>query len=150
MAIANKTIKAGATGKVLPSKSAREARFAMEDRMAGIAIGIALASLSIGVTIGLMQGLEHAGIDTYKYAFGMTYYQGLTLHGVLNALSWTTFFIVGFFTFVLVRSLDRPLALPQLNMAGLVIMIIGLVSAAIPMLTNAASEIGRASCRERV
>lgn len=139
MAIANETIKAGAARKVLPSKTASEARFAIEDRMAGISIGVAIAALSIGVTIGLMQGLEHAGIDLYKYAFGMTYYQGLTLHGVLNALVWTTFFIVGFFTFVLVRSLDRPLAYPQLNMAGLVIMIIGVVSAAIPMLTNAAS-----------
>src|SRR5215204_6069236 len=71
------------------------------NRLTGWNIGVAIAAISIGAWLGVLQGLEHTGIDLYKYlAPGIkTYYQGLTIHGVLNALVWTTFFICGFFTF---------------------------------------------------
>ena len=35
--------------------------------MAGWSIGIAMAALSIGITIGVLQGLEHAGLNVYPY-----------------------------------------------------------------------------------
>lgn len=109
--------------------------------MAGWSIGIAMAALSIGVTIGVLQGLEHTGINVYPYIapFLQSYYQGLTLHGVLNALVWTTFFIVGFFTYALVHSLNRPLRYQWLHSTGFLLMVVGLVMAAIPMLLNYAS-----------
>ena len=48
-----------------------------------------------------------------------SYYQGLTLHGVLNALVWTTFFITGFFTLTMIYGLKRPLRYPMVNQVGL-------------------------------
>ena len=114
---------------------------AIVDRITGWNIGIAIAALSIGATLGVMQGLEHAGINLYPYAQPLiqSYYQGLTLHGVLNALVWTTFFIVGFFTFCLVRSLNRPLRFPKLHVAALWVMTLGVLLAAYPMFANLAT-----------
>ncbi len=109
--------------------------------MAGWSIGIAMAALSIGITIGVLQGLEHAGMNVYPYIspFLQSYYQGLTLHGVLNALVWTTFFIVGYFSYAIVHSLNRPLRSQLLHTIGFLVMVVGLVLAAIPMLLNYAS-----------
>lgn len=111
------------------------------DRIAGISITIAASALFIGVSLGVMQGLEHAGINLYQYVQPLVanYYHGLTMHGVLNALVWTTFYIVGFFTFAFVRSLERPLRWPWLANAALAVMIIGLLTTAVPLLSNRAS-----------
>ena len=86
-------------------------------RLTAISIGVAMAALSIGITIGVLQGMEHAGFNAYPYIYPAlkSYYQGLTLHGVLNALIWTTFFIVGFFTYAITHSLNRPLRFPWVN-----------------------------------
>lgn len=127
----------------LSRAAAEKKRFAIEDRLTGWHLGVALAALSIGVYLGLLQGLEHVGIDLYERmreaGVTLNYYQGLTLHGVLNALVWTTFFIIGFFTFTLSRSLDRPLRYPMFNVVGLVVMILGTVLAAYPMFWGLAS-----------
>lgn len=114
---------------------------AVADRIAGTSITIGAAALLVGITLGIMQGLEHAGLNLYKYIQPLvaTYYHGLTMHGVLNALVWTTFFIVGFFTYALVRSLNRPLRYPWVNNLGLILMVVGLLTAAVPLLTNNAS-----------
>ncbi|HEC22059.1 MAG TPA: cytochrome C oxidase subunit I, partial [Chloroflexi bacterium] len=67
-----------------------------ERSLAFLFLIIAFVALSIGGLIGLFQALEHAQIDFYPLLLIGSYYQGLTLHGVLNALTWTTFFISGF------------------------------------------------------
>ncbi len=116
--------------------------FAKEDRIAGWSIGIAMAALFIGGLFGPLQKMEHVGWISQKFYRALQldgYYQGLTLHGVLNALVWTTFFIVGFLTFVLVRSLNRELTHPKVNQAGLIVMALGLVMAAIPILLGDAT-----------
>jgi cytochrome c oxidase subunit 1 len=82
------------------------------DRIAGINVVVAVLALSIGALFGVFQGLEHAKVfNIYPWLQPVikTYYQGLTLHGALNAVVWTTFFICGFFTFAFVRSINRPL-----------------------------------------
>ena len=121
--------------------------FKREDRLTAWFITIAMIALFIGGSMGPLQKLEHVGINWYpalaKIGIGsvriQSYYQGLTAHGVLNALVWTTFFIVGFFTYAIPRSLGRPLKRPRINLLALVLMIAGLVMAAIPILTNMAS-----------
>lgn len=103
---------------------------------------VAIVALSIGSLFGPLQALEHMGFNLYPALQGLglqSYYQGLTLHGVLNALVWTTFFITGFLTLTTTYSLKRALAVPALSWAALVVMIIGLVMAAIPLLLNLAS-----------
>ncbi|HHC09594.1 MAG TPA: cytochrome C oxidase subunit I [Actinobacteria bacterium] len=111
-------------------------------RFVGLHLVIAFSALVIGSLFGPLQALEHAGLDLYPSLerFGIqSYYQGLTLHGVLNALIWTTFFITGFLTLVVIRGLQRPLALPWLNRLGFWMMVVGLVAAAIPILLNKAT-----------
>jgi cytochrome c oxidase subunit I len=114
--------------------------FARERALASWYIAIALVALALGSWFGPLQALEHAGVDLYSSAApGISYYQGLTLHGVLNALVWTTFFIVGFFTLTVSYGLGRPLAAPGLNVAGLILMGVGVLLAAVALLTNNAT-----------
>jgi len=112
-----------------------------EKRFIGYHLIFAIAALSLGIQYGPMQALEHAGLDLYpKLSFlASSYYQGLTLHGVLNALIWTTFFITGFLTFVVIRALERPLKYPWLNQIGFWMMVVGLVTAAVPILAGKAT-----------
>ncbi|MCB9137832.1 MAG: cbb3-type cytochrome c oxidase subunit I [Caldilineaceae bacterium] len=132
--------KTGVAARVEPVPLT-QADINIADRIAGTSIFIAASALLIGVTLGVMQGLEHVGINLYVYVqpWVASYYHGLTMHGVLNALVWTTFFIVGFFTFAIVRSLNRPLRWPRLNVLALIVMVFGLLLAAIPMLSNNAT-----------
>ena len=118
-----------------------ENNFQLEEKLTAWHIGIALGALFLGTWFGPLQVLEHVGIDLYgKLAPGIkSYYQGLTLHGVLNALVYTTFFIVGFLTFTTVHSLKMKLRRPWLNILGLVLMAAGLVITAVPLLLNQAS-----------
>lgn len=112
-----------------------------ERKFVGIHLLIAIVALGIGSLIGPLQALEYSNVDLYQYLEPVlkSYYQGLTLHGVLNALVWTTFFIVGFSTFTTIKGLRRPLSHPRVNLAGLVVMVIGLIMAAVPMLANQAT-----------
>lgn len=119
----------------------REHTFPFEEKLTGWHVGIALVALFVGSWFGPLQALEHAGLNLYKYlAPGIkTYYQGLTLHGVLNALVYTTFFITGFLTFTTVHSLKWNLRYPWVNTLGLVVMVVGLGMTAIPLLLNRAT-----------
>jgi len=57
---------------------------------------------------------------------------------VFNALVWTTFFIVGFFTLTVTYGLQRPLVAPGLNVAAPVFMVVGTaLTAAAPLTNNA-------------
>ena len=130
-------VKAAPTPVVMTARDTRTIH-----RITGISIGIAMAALSIGVTLGVFQGMEHAGFDWYwalRPLLIKSYYQGLTLHGVLNALVWTTFFIVGFFTFAVTNSFKRPLKYPWVSWLGLGMMTVGLLIAAYPLLANLAT-----------
>jgi cytochrome c oxidase subunit 1 len=115
-------------------------KFSFERKIVAIHVGVALFALFLGTLYGPLQALEQMGINLYFLApWTQTYYQGLTLHGVLNALVWTTWFITGFLTFVTVRGLDRNLRFKWLSTAGLVTMALGLVVAAIPLLLDMAT-----------
>jgi cytochrome c oxidase subunit 1 len=112
-----------------------------DKRFIGWHIFFATAALSIGALFGPLQAFEHADLDLYPYLKPLikSYYQGLTLHGVLNALIWTTFFITGFLTLTTIFGLKRDLRFPKLNRIGFWMMVVGLVVAAIPILLNEAS-----------
>ncbi|GAA4331964.1 cbb3-type cytochrome c oxidase subunit I [Flaviaesturariibacter amylovorans] len=59
-------------------------------------LGIPIAMLSIGIYHGLMQTIYRSGAIHESKMAGLDYYQGLTLHGVINAVVLTTFFAVAF------------------------------------------------------
>ncbi len=116
--------------------------FAVEKKILSWHLVLACVALSIGTLFGPLQALEHMGVNLYPalQVIGIqSYYQGLTLHGVLNALVWTTFFITGFLMYVMVKTLNTPLSKPGLSWAGFYVMVVGLVMAAIPLLLNQAS-----------
>jgi cytochrome c oxidase subunit 1 len=102
---------------------------------------VAIIALMLGSLMGPLQAFEFSGLDLYPYLQPIiqSYYQGLTLHGVLNALVWTTFFIVGFTGLTTIKGLGRPLTHPKLNWVGFWTMLVGLVMAAIPILLNQAT-----------
>jgi cytochrome c oxidase subunit I len=52
--------------------------------------------LIFGVYHGLMQVLYRSGLIRQSAVAGIGYYQGLTLHGTINAVVFTTFFAVAF------------------------------------------------------
>jgi cytochrome c oxidase subunit 1 len=111
-------------------------------RFVGAHLLVAIVALSVGSLFGPLQAFEWSGLDLYGLLapIGLgDYYKGLTIHGVLNALVWTTFFITGFLTLVMMVGLKRPLRYPTLNRVGFYTMVVGLVMAAIPILTGAAS-----------
>lgn len=119
--------------------------YATEKKITAWHIGVAFAALAIGLLLGPLQVYEHTGIkflDFYDEArlFGLqSYYQGLTLHGVLNALVFTTFFITGFLTYATAHSLKKEMTYPKLSWAAFIIMVVGLLMAAVPILLNQAS-----------
>jgi cytochrome c oxidase subunit 1 len=112
-----------------------------EKKLIGSHILVAILALATGSLFGPLQAFEHAGWDFYVYLkpFIKSYYQGLTIHGVLNALVWTTFFIMGFLTFNVVFGLKRPLKNMILAKVGFWMMVVGVVAAAIPILANEAT-----------
>lgn len=102
-------------------------------------IGIGFAHLLVGLLLGFMQGMQHAGIDLYRVIPIVNhYYQGLTMHGVFNVLVFTTFFIAGFLLFVTGYSLRRPIDL-RLGWTTFAVMTAGLAMVDWTVLTNRAS-----------
>ncbi|HEX9644682.1 MAG TPA: b(o/a)3-type cytochrome-c oxidase subunit 1 [Acidimicrobiia bacterium] len=112
-----------------------------EKRFIGWHILVAVSALFVGSLMGPLQSFEFSGLDLYRYLDPIIkdYYQGLTLHGVLNALVWTTFFIVGFTNLTTLKGLRRPLSHPMVNKVGFWTMVVGLVMTAVPLLSGAAT-----------
>jgi cytochrome c oxidase subunit I len=113
----------------------------LERRLTAANLTVALVALFGGVTTGIFQALEYAGVEIYPSLAPVirSHYHSLSIHGVLNALVFTTFFICGFLPFILSRALGRPLARPRLAWWTFWIMVAGLVLAGIPLVGNAAT-----------
>ena len=95
-----------------------------------------LIALLVGALIGPLQALNYAGINLYGYfPFLQSYYQGLTLHGVLNALVFTTFFISGLLLYLPARELNMR---PDMKLAwgAYWTMLAGLVLTGAAVITN--------------
>ena len=112
-----------------------------EKRFVGWHMLVAIIALLVGSIFGPLQAFQYSNVDIYQYIEPVirSYYQGLTLHGVLNALVWTTFFIVGFTTLVVIKGLGRPLTHPKVNWAGFWVMVTGLLMTAVPILLDEAT-----------
>lgn len=73
--------------------------------------------LIFGIYHGLIQVLLRAGIIKSTEVFGINYYQGLTGHGVINAILLTTFFAVAFGHVLIFQVLGRvQLTLAKISM----------------------------------
>lgn len=117
-----------------------------ERSLIGIHMLIAFVALSIGLLMGPFQAFRRSpfvtdalggqGIAMPIFSY---YYQALTVHGVLNALVFTTFFIVGFSYFVTQRSLQRPLASITAAWIAFVLMFVGLLLTGYAIVSNQAN-----------
>jgi cytochrome c oxidase subunit 1 len=118
-----------------------DAKSFLDTRLTGAYLGVGLVALFGGIATGLFQALEHAGLDLYPALDPAirSYYHGLTLHGVLNVLVWTTFFICGFVPFLAARALATPLWSLRLGWGTFWLMTAGLLLAAVPLVGNAAT-----------
>lgn len=106
-------------------------------------VALGFVALLIGTLFGPFQALNYGGVDAYPLLkrilpFIQSYYQGLSLHGVLNAIVFTQFFIQGFMLYLPARELKlRPLM--TLAWVAWWLDLIGLAIAAVPLLGNQAS-----------
>src|ERR1035437_6206452 len=107
-------------------------------RMILIEIIFPVFLLTLGIYHGLMQVLYRSGFIHKSQVLGLDYYQGLTLHGVVNAIVFTTVFAVAFGYAVVRFYLNRPL-----NMAvawlSFTLMVVGTLMAGFVILTGQAT-----------
>ncbi|MDW7981841.1 MAG: cbb3-type cytochrome c oxidase subunit I [Thermomicrobium sp.] len=102
-------------------------------------LALALVGLALGGLMGLMQALDRVGIVIYKALLLQSYYQGLTLHGVLLAFLFTFAFGNAFVSLMAMRGFERPLASTFLVQGAFWTMLAGTVLAGYAMLTNQAT-----------
>ncbi|MEX0944407.1 MAG: cbb3-type cytochrome c oxidase subunit I [Balneolaceae bacterium] len=103
-----------------------------------VLIIIPMVLLFIGVYGGLMQTLFRAGIIQSDPFVGGDYYKGLTFHGVLNAIVFTTFFAVALGNALIPYSLKKQLNSKIAWTSG-IMMLVGSVMAAIVILLGEAT-----------
>ena len=94
--------------------------------------------LVLGIATGFLQVLYRAGIIRSQSFLGIEYYQGLTLHGAINAIVFTTFFAVAFGHAVMRFYTRKPIHAGA-AWTSLILMTVGTLMAAVPMLTGSAS-----------
>ena len=124
--------------------------FSLKDKLAGIHLSRGLKTiilielllpvslLTLGIYHGLMQTIYRSGAIHETTVAHLDYYQGLTLHGVINAIVLTSFFAVAFghatMAFYLKREPGKKIA-----WLSLALMVTGTLLAAWAMLTGNAS-----------
>ena len=94
------------------------------------------AAICLGAIFGVFQGFSRAGVVAAPAWFD--YYRILTLHGVLMALVFTTFFITGLSLFVTYRSIPRDRKTTA-GWLGWAVMLVGTAMAAVTILMGDAT-----------
>ena len=112
-----------------------------EEFFAKVTIGFSVVALGLGGLFGLLQLVNRTPflrLPSLLEVSPSTYYTALTAHGVLLAIVFTTFWIVGFTAFLAPRILKVPMSKPLLS-AALVMMFAGTIMAAAAILTGRAN-----------
>lgn len=115
------------------------ALYPREDRLGLAYVAVSFAALFVGAVFGMLQALVRSG--TIPVPTDPSYYEFLTAHGILMALVFTTFFIMGFLITGTSRSLGEPLPNVSrwLGWIGFWMMLGGTVVVAEQVLTNKAT-----------
>ncbi len=95
-----------------------------DDRLSVAHIWVAIAAFGIAAGMALMQALSRASLEL-PWRSAKLYYLSVTAHGVLMALVFTTFFIMGFGYVTITRSLNRPVDRRGLGWAGFWVALVG-------------------------
>lgn len=107
-----------------------------ENRVAIAHVYTATVAIVAGAVFGLLQAFSRASAITLSPSFD--YYRMLTLHGILMALVFTTFFITGLALFVTYRTVPRDRRLVA-GWAGWATMVAGTLMAAYEVLAGNAT-----------
>lgn len=107
-------------------------------RLVLLEILLPVVLLVLGIYAGLLQVLFRAGVIQAAEFWGWEYYQALTLHGVVNAIVFTTFFAVAFGNALVPYALGMKLPLGW-AWTSAVMMIAGTLMAAWAILAGKAS-----------
>jgi cytochrome c oxidase subunit 1 len=99
---------------------------------------VAFAAMVVGSAFGPTQALNYGNLNVYGDVPVSSYYQGLTIHGVLNALVFTTFFNCGLLLYLPARELKVPVNLGWV-WSAFGVMMLGLASTLYAIVTNQAS-----------
>ena len=108
------------------------------DRLPLANFAVAIAAFAVASAMAMMQALSRASLDL-PFRSAKLYYLSVTAHGVLMALVFTTFFIMGFGYVVATRALNRPLASPRIAWTGFWVALLGTSLAAGSILAGKAS-----------
>jgi len=102
-------------------------------------IWVAYIAFGVAAIAGMLQGMVRGGI--VELPSWMNYYQILTAHGVLMALIFTTFFIIGFLYSGVAKTTGGTLHSSALGWgwAGWILMVVGTLMAGIMIILNEAS-----------
>ncbi|MFD1019563.1 cbb3-type cytochrome c oxidase subunit I [Thalassobacillus hwangdonensis] len=109
-----------------------------ESRLTKSYISVAFVALLLGGVLGLLQGLNRAGL--LQLPPWANYYQILTAHGILLVVVLSAFFTIGYFYAALSHTLGGLLpATRKMAWIGFWMKIVGFVIALVPILQNKAS-----------
>src|SRR5689334_2504307 len=103
-----------------------------QHRLAAAHIGVAVAAFGVASLMGLLQALSMADV-AFPMRSESLYYIALTSHGVLMALVFTTFFILGL-GYALIRETLGRLVGAGLGWIGFALAVTGAVAAAATIL----------------
>jgi len=110
-------------------------KFPQEARVVRAALLSSFLALTLGAVFGIIQTLHRTGV--FRGLISSTdYYTSLTAHGVFLAISFTTFFLVGLFTWAVTRSLDRPLIDIRITWTWYAIMAVGMTMTGVSILAG--------------
>ncbi|SFC65578.1 cytochrome c oxidase subunit 1 [Halobiforma haloterrestris] len=108
--------------------------FPEESKVIHSAFWSSFIALTIGGLFGLIQALHRT--DVFRFMDSADYYTVLTAHGVLLALTFTIFFLVGLFTWATTTSLDRGMVDLRFTWGWYGLMVLGTILAAVPILAG--------------
>jgi cytochrome c oxidase subunit 1 len=125
--------------KTLKEKANKAMGISTEDaRITKTYLFVAFMALLIGGLLGLLQGLNRAGL--LELPSWLNYYQVLTAHGLLLVVVLTAFFTIGYFYAALSHTLGGLLPIVRkMAWIGFGLKIVGFVFAVIPILMGNAS-----------
>ena len=121
-------------------------RVRAENRVVIAHVYTATAAIALGAIFGVFQGFARTG--AFEAPAWFDYYRMLTMHGVLMALVFTTFFITGLSLFVTYRAIPRERSL-VMGWFGWGLMLAGTAMAAVTILKGDATVFTRSTRRSR-
>ncbi|WP_440990568.1 b(o/a)3-type cytochrome-c oxidase subunit 1 [Haloarchaeobius baliensis] len=115
-------------------------RYPQEAELVRRSFLVAFTALGLGALFGIFQALHRTNV--LRIIPSTDYYTALTAHGVLLAIVFTIFYLVGLYQWAITRSLDRSPTNINFTRAWLTLMTIGSAITGITILLGFVDQIG--------